>query len=117
MMSIIVHDVNGRRHTMMGQKPPVPDGNWLLGHIDGYRKDMLGYEKHLAKAYGDVVHIRWLNRHAYLIFNPSDVQQVLVEDADKFNKAPVYRNLLSQFLGNGLLTSDGDFWRRQRKLA
>ncbi len=102
---------------MATQQPPTPKGHFLLGHISGYQEDMLGYEKQLARTYGDVVHIRWLNRHAYLISNPDDIQQVLVDDADKFNKAPIYRNLLSQFLGNGLLTSDGDFWRRQRKLA
>ncbi len=93
---------------MATQQPPTPKGHFLLGHISGYQEDMLGYEKQLARTYGDVVHIRWLNRHAYLISNPDDIQQVLVDDADKFNKAPIYRNLLSQFLGNGLLTSDGD---------
>lgn len=102
---------------MSMQHPPTPKGNFLLGHLPEYRKDSLGYEKHLAKTYGDVVHIRWVNRHAYLVSHPDDVRQVLVDDANKFNKAPIYKDLLSYFLGNGLLTSDGGFWRRQRKLA
>ena len=54
---------------------------------------------------------------AYMFNHPDDVRQILVTDASKFNKAPVYKDLLSYFLGNGLLTSEGDFWRRQRKLA
>jgi len=97
--------------------PPTPKGTLILGHLSEYRKDSLGYEKYLASNYGDVVHIRWVNRHAYLISHPDDVRQVLVDDAGKFNKAPIYKDLLSYFLGNGLLTSDGSFWRRQRKLA
>ena len=97
--------------------PPSPKSNFFLGNLPEYRADSLGYEKYLAKTYGDVVHVRWVNRHAYLISHPDDVRQVLVDEASKFNKAPIYRSLLSYFLGNGLLTSDGNFWQRQRKLA
>ena len=96
------------------QRPPSPKGNFLLGHLSEFRKDSLGYERFLAKTYGDVVHVRFANRHVYLISHPDDVRQVLVDEPEKFNKAPIYRSLLSYFLGNGLLTSDGDFWRRQR---
>lgn len=98
-------------------RPPSPKGHWLLGHLPEYQKDTLGYERHVAREFGDVVAIRWLNRHAFLISHPDHVRQVLVDDAAKFHKAPIYRELLSYFLGNGLLTSDGEFWRRQRKLA
>jgi cytochrome P450 len=104
--------VNSRR-----KLPPTPPGHFLLGHVQGYRADTLGYERHLARTYGDVVHVRFVNRQAYLMSGPEDVKQVLVDQADKFYKAPAYRQVLSRFLGNGLLTSDGDFWRRQRKLS
>ena len=97
--------------------PPTPPGNLILGHLDNYRRDPLGYEAHIAGTYGDIVHMRWVNRHAYFVSHPDYVRQVLVDEADKYYKAPIYRTLLSYFLGNGLLTSDGDFWRRQRKLA
>ena len=101
----------------MGMKrPPTPEGNLILGHLPGYRQDMLGYEKQLARTHGDVIHIRWFNKHAYLVSHPDDVRQVLVDEAHKFDKAPIYKELLSFFLGNGLLTSDGSFWRRQRQL-
>ncbi len=97
--------------------PPTPPGNLILGHLGNYQRDSMGYEKHVARTYGDIVHMRWVARHAYFISHPDFVRQVLVDEADKFYKAPIYRDLLSYFLGNGLLTSDGDFWRRQRKLA
>jgi cytochrome P450 len=102
---------------MNGKLPPSPKGHWLLGNLADYQKDSLGYDRHVARTLGDVVHIRWVNRHAYLISHPDAVRQVLVDDAAKFNKAPIYKDLLAYFLGNGLLTSDGEFWRRQRKLA
>ncbi len=102
---------------MSSKLPPTPPGNLFLGQLPDYARDSLGYETHLARTYGDIVHIRWVAKHAYLISHPDYVHQVLVEQADKFYKAPIYRELLSYFLGNGLLTSDGDTWRRQRKLA
>jgi cytochrome P450 len=81
------------------------------------RRDAIGFERSIARTYGDVVKLRFAERHAYFISNPADVHKVLVQDADKFQKAPIYRVLLTRFLGNGLLTSEGDFWKRQRKLA
>src|SRR5258708_4863791 len=99
------------------KRPPVAKGHLLWGQIPGHQKDPLGYPMTLARTYGDIVHERFAHRHAYLITGPDAIRQVLVEEADKFQKAPVYRKLLSRFLGNGLLTSEGDFWRRQRKLS
>jgi cytochrome P450 len=102
---------------MANQLPPTPPGSLILGHLGSYSKDSMGWERRVARDYGDIVHMRWVNRHAFFISHPDYVRQVLVDEADKFYKAPIYRTLLSYFLGNGLLTSDGDFWRRQRKLA
>src|SRR5689334_5012923 len=99
------------------KNPPTPPGHFFWGHIPHYTNDQIGYERHIAATYGDIVHMRFVNRHAYLLNNPEDVKQVMVDQADKFYKAPFYREVLSRFLGNGLLTSDGDFWRRQRKLS
>jgi cytochrome P450 len=97
--------------------PPTPPGNLILGHLSNYARDPLGYDLQIAREYGDIVHMRWLNRHAYFISHPDYVRQVLVDDASIYHKAPIYHELLSYFLGNGLLTSEDDFWRRQRKLA
>ena len=45
--------------------PPSPKGHWLLGHLGEYQKDSLGYEKHVVRTHGDVVHLRWVNRHVH----------------------------------------------------
>lgn len=95
---------------------PGPQGDWLLGSIPHIRTDTLGFEDSLP-TYGDIVHVRFAGRQAYYYFDPAHVHQILVTDARKFRKAPVYRMLLRPFLGDGLLTSDGEFWRRQRRLA
>lgn len=53
----------------------------------------------------------------YQITDPDLVNDVLVKQASQFHKAKLFRQALAPFLGNGLLLSEGDFWKRQRKLS
>jgi cytochrome P450 len=87
----------------------------LLGHVDLLRGDQLKFAQ-LLSSKGDVVRFRIGTRVIHFLNHPDDVHRVLVTDADHYNKGPAYRILLGRFLGRGLLTSEGDFWKRQRKL-
>ena len=49
--------------------------------------------------------------------DPEIVRHVLVTHSGKYTKTPINRALLEPILGRGLLTSEGDFWRRQRRIA
>src|SRR5579872_2183294 len=51
-----------------------------------------------------------------LINRPDCIESVLVTQNNNFEKSKDYR-ALRRVLGNGLLTSEGEFWRRQRKLV
>jgi len=51
----------------------------------------------------------------YLVVHPRDIESVLITNAANFTKSADYR-ALARVLGNGLLTSEGDFWQRQRGL-
>ena len=48
--------------------------------------------------------------------NPADIRHVLQDNARNYHKSPLY-DKLRVLLGNGLLTSEGDFWLRQRRIA
>src|SRR5262249_10774971 len=68
---------------------------------------------------GDVYAFQIMGQRQYTLRHPDHIHQVLVTDATKYHKDPVYKDSdkgLARFLGNGLLVSDGDFWKRQRKL-
>jgi cytochrome P450 len=52
----------------------------------------------------------------YLVNDPDVIRHVLVDGAKTYTKSRNYVGL-KLVLGDGLLTSEGDFWRRQRKLA
>ena len=60
--------------------------------------------------------IRYLNFRSFYINNPEYIEDVLVNNARKFHKGPVLQANKGVF-GEGLLTSEGNFWLRQRRLA
>jgi cytochrome P450 len=69
-----------------------------------------------ALRFGDVVYFRIGPRRGYLITNPADVRHVLQDNARNYHKSPLYDKLRAS-LGNGLLTSEDEFWLRQRRIA
>ena len=104
---------------MVTASPPVavaPAGNFLLGHLLEVNRDHLGFLLKCARRHGDYVALRFGRRPIIVLNNPRDVEAVLVTQQRNFVKGYFYR-LLGPLLGNGLLTSEGDFWLRQRRLA
>jgi cytochrome P450 len=69
-----------------------------------------------ALRFGDVVYFKIGPRRGFLVNNPEDVRHVLQDNARNYHKSPLY-DKLRLFLGNGLLTSEDDFWLRQRRIA
>ena len=101
---------------MAKQLPPGPRGHFLTGVVREFSEDTLGFMLRLP-AYGEFVSYRFGPFLAYSANHPDLFHQVLVTDADKFSKDRVTRGVLSETVGNGLLLSEGDFWKRQRKLV
>jgi cytochrome P450 len=84
--------------------------------LPAVRRDPLGVFMQAALRFGEVVYFKIGPRQGYLITNPDDVRHVLQDNARNFHKSPLYDKLRT-FLGNGLLTSEDDFWLRQRRIA
>ena len=96
--------------------PPGPsDGlkRWSLGPLND---NPLEYFTKIACAYGDIAGLRILNFKTIFINHPDLIEEVLVTNARKYSKGRVLRANRHVF-GEGLLTSEGDFWLRQRRLA
>ena len=86
-----------------------------MGALPEYRRDPLSLFYGQAIAYGGSVRIRVAHEQIHLLVDPEHIRQVLTVNTDKYVKGISYASL-SHLLGDGLLTSDGELWRRQRAL-
>ena len=83
-------------------------------------KDPLSYVTRWMETYGDVWHFMIGDVHNYSVANPDVIYELFVRQARRFIKGPAYtsrKNGLARFMGEGLVTSNGDFWKRQRRLV
>jgi cytochrome P450 len=95
---------------------PGPKTLWPLGHVYAFRRDPLRFLTRMAREYGDVVRFSAGPQRIYLLNHPDYVRDVLVTHHGRFHKGRALQRA-KRLLGEGLLTSEGDFWRRQRRLA
>ncbi len=96
--------------------PPGPKPNFFLGHAPAYQRGPLDFLTRCQRDHGDVVRIHMPGFVAYLLFNPEHIEYVLRGNHRNFRKDRLTRRL-SPLLGQGLLTSEGDYWRQQRQRA
>ncbi|MFP2928619.1 cytochrome P450 [Pyxidicoccus sp. 3LG] len=97
---------------------PGPRGHLLLGIIPEVRRDVLGFLMKSARQHGDVVRYRFGPlKTGHLIVHPDGVRHVLQEHVGNYTKDHVSYRMIRGIAGNGLLTSQGSFWLRQRRLA
>jgi cytochrome P450 len=80
------------------------------------RRDPLAFIARLACEFGDVVCVRMGPIRLYLLFHPDDVKHVLQDNNQNYVKGPIIARA-KVLIGEGLFTSEGSFWRRQRRLA
>jgi cytochrome P450 len=100
----------------MSTQPPGPKGVPLFGTSQRFARDPFAFLRSCADAYGDVVRFDLGPNETYLLTNPADIERVLVSEANQYTK-PQLDDAMDDLLGDGLLLSDGDQWRKQRDLA
>ncbi|HYV05721.1 MAG TPA: cytochrome P450 [Blastocatellia bacterium] len=96
--------------------PPSPKPGRFLGHLTMFRRDPLSFLLNSANDLGDVVHFKFGPQDIYLLNHPDYIKDVLVTSNRNFVKSRGLE-MAKKFLGEGLLTSEGEFHRRQRRLA
>ena len=105
------HDAPG------GSWPPGPKGLPFLGNLLEFRRDALRYYSEWSRQYGDIVALRLGVWPAVLLNHSDHAEYVLVRNANNFIKFPFFFRHVHAIFGRGLLTSEGEFWHRQRRLA
>ncbi len=97
-------------------RPPGPRGRPVGGSIHDFAIRRLDFLLEVARNHGDIASFRFGPKWRFLVNHPDLIEQVLVTDARHYIKhfgARVFKPIL----GNGLITSEGDFWLRQRRLS
>src|SRR5579859_6529898 len=96
--------------------PPGPPNRLLSVLFGAMQQNPLEYFTDMAQRYGDVSGMRIGNFRSLFINHPDLIEDVLVNNAKKYHKGRILQANKYLF-GEGLLTSEGDFWLRQRRLS
>jgi len=102
--------------TTKAQTPPRLTGEFLIANMALMRDDWLSFLTRCAQEYGGIVHINLLGIQMYLLSDADYIEEVLGRRHRSFIKDKTLRSYPAIY-GNGLLTSEGDFWLSQRRLA
>jgi cytochrome P450 len=101
-------------HTL-SDVPVAPGQLPVLGHLIPFARDPIGFLGGLRE-HGDLVEINLAGKRMYVPSRTESLREVLVNEARNFDKGYLFERF-RVILGNGLLTSTGDFHRRQRKIV
>jgi cytochrome P450 len=98
-------------------RPPGPPSPWWgLPLLRALSRDYLGFVQRLQHAHGDITFMRIGPECAYDVLSPDGVRAVLVEQADHFIRWERGIEVFAQVFGQGLLTTEGEQWKRQHRL-
>jgi len=97
--------------------PPGPRGHWLFGNAVDFRRDRLRFLERLAADFGPVASFLLGLRRWCLVSDCRDVERILRSDAEGFRKPRALTVAGRLFFGDALTATDGDTWRRRRKLV
>jgi len=98
------------------RRPPGPRGGpFGIRHALRSERDILGFMTDLG-SYGDLAYFRVGPIRAHLVNHPELLRELLIDKANLIRKLPHQTKVMGQIEGNGMLVSDGEHWRRQRRL-
>lgn len=100
-------------------KAPFHRGSsFILGSLPDLENDPAGFMATMLENYDEVVQFRMATEKVHLCIHPESVSHVLHENHMNYDKQVFdYRMMGNRLLGKGLLTNDGPFWLKQRRLA
>ena len=106
--------------TGQARRPPTPRGVPVLRSALDLRRDPLGTFLRARREHGDVLRFvagpPGLRQSFVIVFHPDAVQRVVSRGADRYRKDNLFYVEVRELLGEGLLTSQDERWRRQRRL-
>lgn len=96
-------------------RPPGPTRLQALQLVPMIRRNPIDFFQYMLQTYGPVSHFHIFKEHVYIVQEPEWIEQILVSGAKNYHKSPLYREL-QRVVGQGLLTAEGDAWKKERRL-
>jgi cytochrome P450 len=96
-------------------RPPGPSSRFPARLLRKFLHDPLQTFTEIATEYGDISYFRLGRQHAYLLNNPDYIEKVLIYDHNNFKKGKRLQ-AAKRFLGEGLVTSEGERHDGQKKI-
>jgi cytochrome P450 len=96
--------------------PRLSGGTPFVGHAREFQTDRFSFLERAARESPGGGRVLFFGMDALFASAPSAAHEIFVEKARSFEKTPALRVVLYPLAGEGLFTSEGDLWRRQRKL-
>ncbi|WGV23218.1 cytochrome P450 [Halotia branconii] len=98
------------------QLPPGPRG-YLLLSLPKIQQDSLGYLSQMWQEYGNLVRLPVVPSYTfYLAAHPNYVEHMLSTHQERYSKPDLFNKSMSLMVGQSILTSEGDFWLKHRRL-
>ncbi len=97
----------------------IPQSHGLprIGHMLGLTIDPMAVMQQLHRQFPHIVEVAVPPHTFFVVTDPALIEEVLVTKQKHFHKDGFLKHHASALFGNGLLSSDGDFWLRQRRMA
>ena len=98
------------------KRTPGPRGRELLRTMLGRRSNPVLMFETLRERYGEIVRVQVGDTSNFIVSGVDAAKHVLVDNHRNYSKGPAYE-LLAAILGEGLITSEGEHWRRHRRIV
>ena len=99
------------------QIPPLAPGALpLFGHLFQFKRNPLPFFAAHANQMGQLYRIKLLHKEYLVVNHPDAIRHILVNNVKNYSRRKSYA-FLQELLGDGLLTSEGEPWRKQRRLS
>lgn len=102
--------------TTLSRPPGPPTPWWGLPLLRDMSVDYLGFMRRLQREHGDITFMKLGTEPAYDVFSPELMRAVLVDQAEHTIRWERGIEVFAQAFGQGLLTSEGETWKRQHRM-
>lgn len=99
---------------MTESNSPLLKKHLILGNTPAFAKDTLGFVERCMEEHTNIVKTRIAFRDFYFLLSPEAIHHVLQKNHKNYKKSFAYKGM-ADFLGDGLLTSEGEKWLQQRR--